>query len=316
MVNCDIIGVCKGKERCVMVIKCNSDKVRIDKYLLESLDYSRNKIQKMIKEGYIKVEGKAVKNNYQLKLGQEIEIDTDYKEVLEVVAQDISLNIVYEDDYLLVVNKPSGMVVHPACGNYDNTLVNALMFHCNKLSQVNGEVRPGIVHRIDADTSGLLLVAKDDKVHVDLAMQIQNKTVLRKYLALVQGVIEEDTATIDAPIGRDKSNRKKMCITAENSKRAVTNLRVLERYDKATLIECVLETGRTHQIRVHMAYIGHPVVNDPVYGYKNVIDKDYGQMLHAETLGFVHPVTKEYLEFNCEPERKFWEILDKYRSER
>ena len=216
---------------------------------------------------------------------------------------------------MLVVNKPSGMVVHPAAGNYSGTLVNGLMFHCNDiLSKVNGEVRPGIVHRIDKDTSGLLVVAKNDEVHNDLAKQISEKSVVRKYVALVDGIINEDTATIDAPIGRDVVNRKKQAVTDVNSKDAVTHLRVLERLEKATLIECRLETGRTHQIRVHMNYIEHPIVNDSVYGQRRMDDVEFGQMLHAKVLGFVHPITNEYLEFSVEPPARFMEILDKYKN--
>ena len=289
------------------------EKVRIDKYLIDKTGYSRSKIQKMIGNGAILVNGEEVKNSYSLSIGDEIEIVDNYEEVIDIGAEDIDLDIVYEDDYLLVVNKPSGMVVHPANGNYSGTLVNALMYHCNKLSHVNGDVRPGIVHRIDKDTSGLLLVAKNDEVHQNLAKQISEKSVLRKYIALVQGVIHEDTATIDAPIGRDIHDRKKMAVTSDNSKDAVTHLRVLERYEKATLIECTLETGRTHQIRVHLSYIGHPVVNDPVYGYKHLDDKEFGQMLHAEAIGFVHPITGKYLEFHADIPDKFKEILNKYK---
>ena len=288
-------------------------RVRIDKYLIDKTGYSRSKIQKMIGNGAILVNGEDVKNSYSLSIGDEIEIVDNYEEVIDIGAEDIDLDIVYEDDYLLVVNKPSGMVVHPANGNYSGTLVNALMYHCNKLSHVNGDVRPGIVHRIDKDTSGLLLVAKNDEVHQNLAKQISEKSVLRKYIALVQGVIHEDTATIDAPIGRDIHDRKKMAVTSDNSKDAVTHLRVLERYEKATLIECTLETGRTHQIRVHLSYIGHPVVNDPVYGYKHLDDKEFGQMLHAEAIGFVHPITGKYLEFHADIPDKFKEILNKYK---
>lgn len=290
------------------------DQVRVDKYLMKKLDMSRSRIQRMIDSGNIVVNKRMVKSSYTLKVGDEIGINDDYSEEVTIDAQDIPLDIVYEDKYLLVVNKPSGMVVHPAAGNYRDTLVNALMYHCNNLSSVNGKVRPGIVHRIDADTSGLLLVAKNDEVHNDLAKQISEKTVMRKYIALVQGVILEDTATIDAPIGRDINDRKKMDVTDVNSKDAVTHIRVLERYEDATLIECVLETGRTHQIRVHLNYINHPVVNDPVYGYKRMDDKDFGQMLHAKTLGFVHPVTKKYMEFSVDVPDKFKEILDKYKK--
>lgn len=293
-----------------------ADKVcRIDKYLIEKLEYSRSKIQRMIDSNDILVNGNEVKNSYKLHVGDNIFINDEYSEEVDIVAEDIELDIVYEDEYLLVVNKPSGMVVHPAAGNYSGTLVNALMFHCNdNLSSINGEVRPGIVHRIDKDTSGLLLVAKNDKVHELLAEQISKKTVTRKYLALVTGVINEDTATIDAPIGRDSNNRKKMAVTDVNAKDAVTHFRVLERYDKATLIECRLETGRTHQIRVHMSYIEHPIVNDSVYGQRRMDDVEFGQMLHAKVLGFVHPITNEYLEFSVEPPARFMEILDKYKN--
>ncbi len=297
-----------------MEIKAN-DRVRIDKYVMDNTDISRSKVKRMIDSGNILVNNKKVKASYNLKLDDNIYINDDYTEEVEIKPENIPLDIVYEDDYLLVVNKKSGMVVHPAVGNYSGTLVNALMYHINKLSSVNGSIRPGIVHRIDADTSGLLLVAKTDEVHNDLASQISNKTVLRKYIALVQGVILEDTATIDAPIGRDKNNRKKMAVTEVNSKNAITHIRVLERLKKATLIECVLETGRTHQIRVHLAYINHPVVNDPVYGYKKMDDKNFGQMLHASTIGFIHPITKKYLEFSSDVPDTFKKILEKYRED-
>ena len=297
-----------------MEIKAN-DRVRIDKYVMDNTDISRSKVKRMIDSGNILVNNKKVKASYNLKLDDNIYINDDYTEEVEIKPENIPLDIVYEDDYLIVVNKKSGMVVHPAVGNYSGTLVNALMYHINKLSSVNGSIRPGIVHRIDADTSGLLLVAKTDEVHNDLASQISNKTVLRKYIALVQGVILEDTATIDAPIGRDKNNRKKMAVTEVNSKNAITHIRVLERLKKATLIECVLETGRTHQIRVHLAYINHPVVNDPVYGYKKMDDKNFGQMLHASTIGFIHPITKKYLEFSSDVPDTFKKILEKYRED-
>ena len=288
--------------------------IRIDKYLIDKLDYSRSKIQRMIKNGDILVNDKEIKNSYLLNINDKIYINDDYKEEVDIVAESIPLDIIYEDDYLLVVNKPSGMVVHPAPGNYSGTLVNALMYHCNNLSGVNGDIRPGIVHRIDSDTSGLLLVAKNDEVHNDLAKQISEKTVLRKYVALVSGVITEDSGTIDAPIGRDKFDRKKMTVTSENSKNAITHFKVLERLNNATLIECRLETGRTHQIRVHMNYINHPIINDPVYGSRKLIDISFGQMLHAKCIGFVHPITKEYLEFEVDVPDRFKEILDKYKN--
>ena len=292
------------------------EKLRIDKYLITELQYSRSKIQRMIDSENILVNSKPVKNSYTLHIGDEITINEDYTEEIEVVPENIPLDIYYEDDYLLVINKPSGMVVHPAAGNHEKTLVNALMYHCNNnLSSLNGTIRPGIVHRIDKDTSGLLLVAKTDEVHADLAEQIANKTVTRKYIALVQGIINEDTATIDAPIGRDDKDRKKMSVTDINAKDAVTHLRVLARYKNTTIIECILETGRTHQIRVHLNYIGHPIVNDPIYGYKKLDDESFGQMLHAKTIGFIHPITKKYLEFTSNPPKRFEEILDKYKEE-
>ena len=292
----------------------DNDGIRIDKYLLDKLDISRNKIQKLINDNNILVNGKSVKASYIVRVDDLIECDFLYKEKIDILPEDIPLDIVYEDDDLLVVNKPSGMVVHPAVGNYSHTLVNALMYHCTNLSQVNGVIRPGIVHRIDADTSGLLLVAKNDMAHVDLAKQISEKSVKREYIALVDGVIKEDTATIDAPIGRDVKNRKKMCVTADNSKDAITNIRVIERYKNSTLITCSLLTGRTHQIRVHMNYIGHSVINDPVYGSKKLVDPLFGQMLHARKIGFVHPRTHEYMEFSCEPPEKFLDILEMYKD--
>ena len=287
---------------------------RIDKFLVENTDYTRSKIQKMIDNDCILVNGKSIKSSYTLKENDKIEVK-DYEENTDILPENIPLDIYYEDEDLIVVNKPSGMVVHPAPGNYTGTLVNALMYHTNNLSTVNTSVRPGIVHRIDADTSGLLLVAKNDKAHNILAEAIQKKEVVREYIALVEGVIKEDSATIDAPIGRDIHNRKKMCVTGDNSKEAITHIRVLERYSDATLIRCKLETGRTHQIRVHLSYIGHPVVNDPVYGRRKLINPKFGQMLHAEKLGFVHPTTKEYMEFTSPVPEEFTKILNMYKEQ-
>ena len=286
---------------------------RIDKFLVENTDYTRSKIQKMIETDNVLVNGNSIKSSYILKENDVIEIK-DYEEVTDIVPENIPLDIYYEDDDLIVVNKPSGMVVHPAPGNYTGTLVNALMYHTNNLSTVNTNIRPGIVHRIDADTSGLLLVAKNDKAHNILAEAIQKKEVVREYIALVEGIIKEDTATIDAPIGRDIHNRKKMCVTGDNSKEAVTHIRVLDRFSDSTLIRCKLETGRTHQIRVHLSYIEHPVVNDPVYGRRKLIDPKFGQMLHAEKLGFVHPTTKEYMEFTAPVPEEFTRILNIYKN--
>lgn len=287
---------------------------RLDKYISEELNISRSKVQKLVDEGNILVNGKNTKSSYLLKRGDIIDTNLELNDVIDVVGEDIKLDILYEDEYLLVVNKESGMVVHPAPGHYTKTLVNALIYHCNNnLSSVNGNIRPGIVHRIDADTSGVLVVAKNDMVHDNLAKQIKDKTVKREYIALVNGIINEESATIDAPIGRSDTDRKKMCVTAFNSKEAITNIYVLERLNNATLIKCVLNTGRTHQIRVHLDYINHSVVNDPLYGNKKLIDKDFGQMLHAKTLGFIHPVTKEYMEFTSEVPKRFNEIVDMFR---
>lgn len=297
-----------------MRIVVEDNECRVDKYLLSKLDLSRSKLQKMILDGYVLVNNNKIKSSYVVKINDTIDIDLDYNEDIDIEAQDIDLDIIYEDDDVLVVNKPSGMVVHPANGHYNDTLVNALMFHCNNLSKVNGDIRPGIVHRIDADTSGLLLVAKNDDAHNFLAEQIAKHSVNRKYIALVHGIINEDSATIDAPIGRDKNNRKKMMVTDENSKEAITHLKVLKRYKNATLIECNLETGRTHQIRVHLSYINHPIVNDYVYGYKKVDDKDFGQMLHAKSIGFIHPKTKKYMEFSVDAPKRFYDILRNYEE--
>lgn len=295
-----------------MKIEVLENNIRLDNYLIDKLDSSRSKIQKLIKNNSILVNDKNTKSSYLVKTGDIITITDVKEESSNIEPEDIKLDIVYEDKYLLVVNKPSGMVVHPGCGNRNHTLVNALMHH-SKLSNLDN-IRPGIVHRIDAYTSGLLMVAKDDKTHRELALELKSNKAKRKYLALVHGVIVEDTATIDAPIGRDTKNRKKMCVTSVNSKDAITHIKVLERYIDTTFIECTLETGRTHQIRVHLSYINHPIVNDSVYGYKKQINPTFGQMLHAYTLGFIHPVTHEYLEFKAEPPKEFMEILNHYKT--
>ena len=288
---------------------------RIDSYLSKNTDYSRSKIVKMLKDKAILVNDKEVKNSYILKDGDIISIGEYKEEEMNIEPENIPLDIVYEDDDVIVVNKPNGMVVHPAIGNNHGTLVNALLYHSKQLSDINGEFRPGIVHRIDADTTGLLMVAKNNKAHEILADELSKKETTRKYIALVWGVIKEDTATIDAPIGRDTTDRKKMAVTSINSKDAITHLRVLERYKDATLIELKLETGRTHQIRVHMNYIDHPVVNDPVYGRRKLIDAT-GQCLHAKTIGFIHPTKKEYMEFTSELPECFTNILNKFEEEK
>ena len=296
-----------------MKIEVLENNIRLDNYLIDKLDSSRSKIQKLIKNNSILVNDKNTKSSYLVKTGDIITITDVKEESSNIEPEDIKLDIVYEDEYLLVVNKPSGMVVHPAPGNREGTLVNALLYHTKNLSTINTLIRPGIVHRIDADTSGLLLVAKKDRAHNILADAIAKKEVVREYIALVEGIIKEDTATIDAPIGRDVNNRKKMCVTSENSKEAITHFRVVERLNNATLIRCKLETGRTHQIRVHLNYIGHPIVNDPVYGKKKLIDEKFGQMLHAEKIGFVHQTTKEYMEFTAPVPDRFKEILEGFR---
>ena len=295
------------------IINQDSDLIRLDKFLMNNTDISRSKIQEMIKEDLVLVNNKHSKNSYQLRLNDCVEIIGTLKKETNAKAEKIDLDIVYEDDYLMVINKPSGMVVHPANGHYSNTLVNALLYHTKYLSNNNGKIRPGIVHRIDKDTSGLLVVAKNDDVHEALAKQLKDKTLSRIYIALVSGRINHDTGTIDAPIGRDKQDRKKMTVTDENSKEAITHFKVLERYKNATLLELKLETGRTHQIRVHMAYINHPVVGDPVYGYKKTVT-DFGQMLHAKELGFYHPVLKKHMTFKCDLPKTFIDELEKYKD--
>ncbi len=290
------------------------DLVRIDKFLIDKLDLSRSKVQEMIKQDLVLVNGKTTKNSYILRLSDVVKVTGELRIETGTLPEKMDLEIVYEDDYLMVINKPSGLVVHPAAGHFTGTLVNGLLAHTNDLSSNNGDLRPGIVHRIDKDTSGLLVVAKNDKVHEALSMQLKDKTLSRVYVALVQGKINHDTGTIDAPIGRDPYDRKKMCVTDENSKEAITHFRVLERYKSASLIECKLETGRTHQIRVHMAYINHPIINDPVYGPKKRIS-DFGQMLHAKEIGFIHPKTNEYMTFKCDVPEEFNEILKKYKED-
>lgn len=297
-----------------MKLEVNSDFDRLDSYLISRLDKSRSKIQSMIKSGNIKVNGSAVKPSYVVRLGDIIDIDEVIEEVLSANPEKMDLDIVYEDDDVIVVNKANGVVVHPALGNTSGTLVNGLMYHSKNLSSINGEFRPGIVHRIDRDTTGLLMVAKNDRAHEALAKQLESKSTKRVYWALVWGVIPNDTGTIDAPIGRDSNDRKKMCVTSINSKKAITHFRVLERYKNATLIELSLETGRTHQIRVHMNYIGYPIVNDPVYGKRKLID-DSGQCLHAKTLGFIHPTTGCEMIFDSELPDCFVNILNKFKEE-
>ena len=279
---------------------------RIDKYLAEKLGISRSTVKKMIDEGFVLVNGKEVKASLILSEADELFVKDGFIKEASFEAEDIPINIVYEDDDLLVINKKSGMVVHPGNGNTSGTLVNALMHYTKNLSNKEA-FRPGIVHRIDKDTSGLMLVAKNDKAHDILAEGFKNKTIKREYIALVCGVIGEDSGVIDAPIGRDAKDRKKMCVTSENSKKAVTHFKVLKRYEHYTLLRLILDTGRTHQIRVHMKYIGHPVYNDPVYGKAY---NDFGQFLHSASIDFEQPTTHEHLHFECDVPKEFQDFLD------
>ncbi|EGQ2821867.1 TPA: RluA family pseudouridine synthase [Staphylococcus pseudintermedius] len=287
---------------------------RIDKILPEfNSEWSRSQLQEWIKEGLIEVNGKAVKSNYKLKLGDRIEITE--KEVVEadIHAENLNLDIYYEDDDVAIVYKPKGMVVHPSPGHYTGTLVNGLMYQIKNLSGINGEIRPGIVHRIDKDTSGLLMVAKNDVAHRSLVEQLMAKTVKRKYIALVHGHIPHEFGTIDAPIGRNKNDRQSMAVV-DDGKEAVTHFNVIETFKNYTLVECELETGRTHQIRVHMKYIGYPLVGDPKYGPKKTLEIG-GQALHAGLIGFEHPKTGEYIERFAPLPAEFEAVIEQVRKE-
>lgn len=284
--------------------------VRIDKYISDNIALTRSAVQGLISRGAVTADGKAVSKNYKLRGGEMITVEIPEPEPMDAVPENIPLNIVYEDDDLLVVNKPKGMVVHPAHGNYTGTLVNSLLYHCGgSLSGINGVIRPGIVHRIDKNTSGLLIVAKNDASHLKLAEQIKAHSFTREYEAVVTGALKNTSGTVDAPIGRHKTDRKKMCVTPENSRNAITHYEVLKQYGGYAHVRLRLETGRTHQIRVHMAYIGHPVLGDDVYGkpYKGL----EGQCLHARKIGFIHPSTDEYMEFSSELPEYFQSVLRK-----
>lgn len=282
---------------------------RIDKVLttLEP-EITRSQLKNLINDGHVTVNGQAVKPKYKVQAGDKISLVKPEPQSLELTPENIPLDIVYEDDDVIVVNKPQGMVVHPAPGHPNHTLVNALLYH-SPLSTINGTFRPGIVHRIDKDTSGLLMVAKNDLAHQSLAEQLRNKTNKREYLALVYGQIKEDEGTIDAPLGRNPQDRKKQAVV-KGGRHAVTHFKVVKRYDNFTLVKCILETGRTHQIRVHMKYIGHPLVGDPLYGPRKVIGKN-GQFLHAALLGFKHPRTGEEMVFEAPLPENFQKMLDK-----
>lgn len=295
-------------------IEDEKDLIRLDKFLIDKLKISRSKLQQMVKQNLVLVNDKDVKNSYVLKINDVVKVIGELSIKTDVLPEKMDLNIVYEDDDLMVINKPSGLVVHPAAGHFTGTLVNGLLYYTSNLSHENGELRPGIVHRIDKDTSGLLIVAKNDMAHENLAKQLKCKTLSRKYIALVNGRINHDTGTIDAPIGRDTYDRKKMMVTDVNSKEAITNFKVLDRYKNTSLIECELKTGRTHQIRVHMNYIGHPIINDPVYG-PNKKTTLFGQMLHAKEISFIHPKTGKKMTFKCDVPDEFNEILMNYKEE-
>lgn len=290
---------------------------RLDSFLSEKIDgYSRTYMQKLIEEGHCKINEKAaLKANYKLRQGDIVEIVVPDPVPLEVQPEKIDLNIVYEDDDIIVLNKPQGMVVHPAHGNYTGTVVNALLEHCNTLSDynsltgINGVMRPGIVHRIDKDTSGIIVIAKNNEAHISLSEQLKEHSITRRYTALLEGRLKNDTGTVATLIGRNPRDRKQMAVVSVNGKRAVTHYTVLERFENHTLIEAELETGRTHQIRVHMAHLGHPVVGDIVYGYKKQRFETKGQLLHARVLGFIHPRTKEYVEFEAPLPEHFERIL-------
>lgn len=297
----------------IIEVNAENEGERIDKFLsVLVVDSSRTSIQKSIENGYVFVNGKNVNKKYKVQVGDEVKICEQELKVLDAEPENIPLDIVFEDEHLLVVNKPRGMVVHPAPGNYSGTLVNALLYHCkDSLSGINGVLRPGIVHRIDKDTSGLLIVAKTDKAHLGLAEQIKEHSFTREYNAVICGHLKEQSGTVNAPIGRSTKDRKKMCVTAQNSKNAVTHYTVIKEYEKYSHISLKLETGRTHQIRVHMAHLGHAVAGDAVYGNDKFSACLGGQCLHAIKIGFIHPETNKYLEFTTDLPQYFKEFLNK-----
>lgn len=284
---------------------------RIDKFIAEKLDISRSRVQKLISDGLVILDGKSAKSSDKVFLEQIIMVEIPEAKPVQIVAEDISLDILYEDDDVLVINKPKGMVVHPANGNQTGTLVNAIMAHCkDNLSGINGEIRPGIVHRIDKDTSGVLVIAKNDKAHISLAEQLKVHSMTRIYIAVARGNFKDEAGVIDAPIGRNPKDRKKMGVVS-NGRHAVTHYKVIKQLDDCAVLEVKLETGRTHQIRVHMAYIGHPLLGDEVYSSGKNKYGFKGQALHAKTLGFVHPVTGKYMEFSSNLPEEFEKLLAK-----
>ena len=294
-----------------MIIVEDNEGLRLDSYLSEKLELSRSKVQKLIKDGKVVVNGKVVNSSYSVKLDDEIMVNDKLDYSINVEAEDIPLNIIYEDDDLLIINKESGMVVHPAPGHYTGTLVNALLYRYKNLA--GDKFRPGIVHRLDKDTSGLMIVAKTSEMLEKISLMISKKEIERKYLAIVDGLIKHDTGEIDAPIGRDRNNRQKMAVTDVNAKEAITHFKVLERFNNNTLLECILDTGRTHQIRVHLSYIGYPVNNDPLYGRGKC--SEFGQMLHSYSIKFKHPRTGKEIKYEVDPPKEFEEKLELLRSE-
>lgn len=288
---------------------------RLDLFVSENeVDMSRSFVQGIIEKQQVKVNGQIKKSNYKLRVGDQVQVELAEPVELQVEAEEIPLDIIYEDSDVIVINKPQDMVVHPAPGNYTGTLVNGLLHHCKDLSGINGVIRPGIVHRIDKDTSGVLVVAKNDKSHNSLAMQLKDHSMKRTYYAIVEGIVKEEEGTVRTNIGRHPVERVKMAVVKEG-KEAITNYKVLERFKSNTLVECRLETGRTHQIRVHMAHLHHPLIGDQVYGYKKQKFKLQGQALHAKNLGFIHPTTGEYMEFDSQLPEYFQDLLDKLRKE-
>ncbi len=296
-----------------MKIKENDVGIRIDVYLTKILEYSRTEINKMLDNSDILVNGKSIKPSYKLKLNDVIEVINEISKEINVIPTKMDIDIIYEDNDIMVINKKAGLTVHPGSGNYTDTLVNGLLYYTNNLSNINGNIRPGIVHRLDKDTSGIMLVAKNNKAHQILSEDFQKHLVRREYIALITGVFPHNKALIDAPIGRDKENRKTMCVTEKNSKKAITHLTVIERFKNHTLVSLNLETGRTHQIRVHMKYIGYPVFNDPVYGTQ--IIKEYGQFLHSKNIKFIHPITKKEMYFETNLPTYFADYLNTLEKE-
>ena len=300
----------------ILIVEEQDQGVRLDKYLSTAMDdCSRSRAQQLIDEEAVRIDDLPVKNSYKVKAGDEIEVTLPEEEALEAQPQEMALNVVYEDHDVIVINKPKGLVVHPGPGNPDHTLVNGLLWHCHDLSGINGVLRPGIVHRIDKDTSGLIVACKNENAHQSLAKQLAEKTAGRQYYALVHGVINHEYGTIDAPIGRDEKDRQKMAVTEKNSRPAITHFKVVERFDNYTLVSCRLETGRTHQIRVHMQYIGFPIVGDPKYSLRKTLPTQ-GQMLHAYQLSFTHPSTGERMTFEAPLPPEFEALLTQLLQER